>query len=90
MKIHQRIERLEKQFVMEPTILFMPDGKTVSLVGPGDYLLTLVGLAMDLIQMCSHSREPGGSRLVELIQCFQYGPAKVKAADESEKPDQQA
>ena len=89
MKLNERLERLEKQFVSEPTILFMPDGKTVSLTGPNDYLLTLLGLAtrreratpqqaahLDLIQKCTGSREPGGSLLVELIQCFQHGPAK--------------
>ena len=92
MTLDKRLERLEKQLISEPTILFMPDGKTVHLAGPRDYLLTLVGLAtdrqratpiqsahLDLIQKCSYSREPGGSRLVELIQCCQHGPAKDPA-----------
>ncbi len=95
MKLHQRLERLEKQFISEPTILFMPDGKVVSLTGPNDYLLTLLGVAreperatpkqsqhLDQIQKCTGSSEPGGAHLVDLIRCFQHGPAKdpVEAA----------
>ena len=87
MKIYKRLEALEKQLIREPTLLFMPDGKIVSLTGPNDYLLTLVGLAtnreranprqaaqLDLIQQCSASREPDGAHLVDLIQCFLNGP----------------
>jgi hypothetical protein len=89
MKLNQRLERLEQQFISEPTLLFMPDGKTVSLTSPNDYVLTLLGLTMhperatatqtahlNLIEKCVGSKEPGGARLVELIQCFQHGPAK--------------
>ena len=92
MKLHQRLEALEKRFVSEPTLLFMADGKTVSLTGPNAYVLTLLGLIthperatptqaahLNLIEKCVGSKEPGGSHLVELIQCFQHGPAKEAA-----------
>ena len=96
MNLRQRLERLEQQLISEPTILFMPDGKTVILSGPGDYLMTLLGLSthpndstpaqaehLNLIHQCVDSAEPGGARLVELIQCFQNGPADepIEAAE---------
>jgi hypothetical protein len=89
MKMHARIDRLEVKFVSEPTILFMPDGKEVSIAGPKDYLLTLYGLCstrelaskeqarqLDLIKRCVRAKEPGGSRIVELMQCYFAGPVK--------------
>lgn len=90
MKLNKRLDRLEGQFVTEPTRLRMPDGKIVRLPGSSDYLLNLFGVAMrpeeaspqqathlDLIRQCTGSIEPRGSRFVELIQCFQHGPAKA-------------
>jgi hypothetical protein len=45
MTLDQRLAALEKQLITEPTVLLMPDGKTVTLTGPNDYLLTLFGIA---------------------------------------------
>jgi hypothetical protein len=96
MNIYKRLEALEKRFIREPTILFMPDGKIFRLTGPGDYLLTLLGLTtrrdqttpqqaahLDLIQNCDVAQEPGGSRLIELIKCFQAGPRDYVVKSES-------
>jgi len=71
MKLYQR---LEQQFIGEPTILFMSDGKTVSLAGPNDYLLRLLGLATDR-ERCT----PQQAGHLDLIQCFQHSPAKESA-----------
>ncbi|MGD1073051.1 MAG: hypothetical protein ABSB15_23275, partial [Bryobacteraceae bacterium] len=64
---------LEKGFSTEPTVLIMPDGRTVSINGPGDYLMQLLGVAvggenlsseqaahLDLIRRCTASNEPSG------------------------------
>jgi hypothetical protein len=87
MKMHTCLDRLEEKFISEPTILYMPDGKEISIAGPKDYLLTLCGLCskrelatkeqaeqLDLIQRCVFAKEPGGSRLVELMRCYLAGP----------------
>lgn len=41
MNIKRRIAALEKGLITEPAILTMPDGRTVSITGHGDYLLSL-------------------------------------------------
>jgi hypothetical protein len=91
MELHRRLEALEKGLITEPTILFMPDGSTVSINGPGEYLGELLGLALgsenvspeqsahlELIRRCTGSREPGGAHLVDLIRCFLLGPVANK------------
>lgn len=87
-KLHRRIEALEKGLISEPTILLMPDGSTVSINGPGDYLADLMGTAfggenispkqveqLEMIRRCKGSKEPGGAHLVDLIRAFLLGPA---------------
>jgi hypothetical protein len=89
MKMRTRLDRLKVKFISEPTILFMPDGKEVSIAGPKDYLLTLYGLCqqpelatkeqakqLDLIKRCVFAKEPGASRLTELMHCYFAGPVK--------------
>ena len=78
---------LEKGFSTEPTVLIMPDGRTVSINGPGDYLMQLLGVAvdgedagpqqaahLDLIRRCTASKEPGGGHMVDLIRALLLGP----------------
>lgn len=87
MNLHRRLDALEKQFGSEPTILTMPDGSTVCINGPGDYLCGLLGVAfggesispgqerhLELIRQSTGSKEPGGGQLVDLIRCFLLGP----------------
>jgi sulfur relay (sulfurtransferase) DsrC/TusE family protein len=92
MKMHSRLNRLEEKFISEPTILVMADGHVEIIEGPKDHLLTLFSVAVGgrsatpkqaadlaLIKECKFGSEPGGARIVELIQCFQHGPAKEAA-----------
>jgi hypothetical protein len=77
---------LKRGFSTEPTVLIMPDGKTVSIDGPGDYLMRLLGIAvdgknlsseqaahLDLIRRCTASKEPGGGHMVDLIRALLLG-----------------
>jgi hypothetical protein len=72
---------LEKGFSTEPTVLIMRDGRTVSINEPDDYLMRLLGVAvdgenvsseqaahLDLIRRCTASNEPGGGHMVDLIR----------------------
>ena len=90
MKLHKRLERLEKQFISEPTVLTMLDGRTETIEGPKKHLFDLFGIAvgrkpetpqqskhLDLIAECVRSKEPGGARMAELIQCFFHGPVET-------------
>lgn len=91
MNIRRRIEALEKRLISEPTLLFMPDGKTASIPGRSEYLLKLLVVAargnvspeqaaqLDLIRRSTGARESGGGRLIELIRCCVLGPAKETA-----------
>ena len=95
MKLNKRLERLEEEFICEPTKLFMPDGTTETIAAPKRHLLDLFGVAvsrepgspqqskqLDLIEKCIGSEEPGGAHMIDLIRCFQEGP--VQDARESE------
>jgi len=89
--IRRRIEALEKRLISEPTVLFMPGGRTASIPGRSEYLLKLLvvaargnvspeqGAQLDLIRRSTGAREPGGGRLVELIRCCVRGPEKETA-----------
>jgi hypothetical protein len=87
MNLNRRLAMLERGFSTEPTMLIMPDGKTVSIDGPGDYLMRLLGVAvdgenispqqaaqLDLIRRCTASKEPGGGHMVDLIRALLLGP----------------
>ena len=91
MNIRRRIEALEKRLLSEPTVLFMPDGKTASIPGRSEYLLKLLVVAargnvsreqaaqLDLIRRSTGAIESGGGRLVEVIRCCVRGPEKQTA-----------
>jgi hypothetical protein len=97
MNLNRRLATLERGFITEPTMLTMPDGSTVSINGPGDYLLQLGGVAvdgesispqqaahLDLIRRCTGSKEPGGGHMVDLIRALLLDP--VGGACESARP----
>jgi hypothetical protein len=97
-KTHRRLDQLEDQLISKPTILHMPKKKKVLITGPKNYLLTLASVCtnrenatkeqvkqLDLIQNCVWAQEPGGSRIIEVIKCFQAGP--VDTVVKSESPD---
>jgi hypothetical protein len=88
-RLHRRLEALEKELVSEAATLTMPDGSTATIPGSGDYLLRLLGRKfdcadnsreqahLDLIRRATGSEEPGGGRMVELIRCVLLGPATL-------------
>ena len=88
MKLHRRLEALEKRLINEPTILTMPDGTTAIMNGDVDYLRHLLGgifsnrpissgqaKHLDLIRHSTESREPDGAHLVDLIRALLNSPA---------------
>jgi len=86
MNLNRRLAILERGFSTEPTVLIMPDGSAASINGPGDYLMLLLGVAvdenvsseqavhLDLIRRCTASKEPGGGHMVDLIRALLLGP----------------
>ena len=85
MKLKNRIAALEKGLVTEPTLLTMPDGKTVHLTGRGDQLVRLLGVVfeeaspeqeaqLNLIRCSTDSREWGGGHMVDLIRALLLSP----------------
>lgn len=101
MKMHRRLDRLEEKLICEPTFLVTADGHVETIEGPKDHLLTLFSAAvsgrsatprqaaeLELIKGCKFGSEPGGARIVELLQCFYAGP--VEGAHESGQAPQEA
>lgn len=82
MNLRRRLEALEKGLISEPILLQMPDGRTESLSGRGDYVLNLVSRAcrgdrtpeMELIAQSVSSTEPGGAHMIELARALLNGP----------------
>jgi hypothetical protein len=82
MNIKRRLELLEKRLISEPIVLQMPDGRTETLRGPRYYTFELFKRAiggertpeMELIAQCTSSSEPGGGRMIELVQAILNGP----------------
>ena len=92
MNLRRRLASLEKRLISEPTLLSMPDGRTASIPGRGEYLLKLFVVAarganisaeqaaeLDMIRRSTDAIEPAGGRMVELIRCFLRGSAKEGA-----------
>ena len=91
MNLRRRIAALEKRLIIEPTLLFMPDGSTASIPGHSDLLNLLVVAAgganinprqaaqLDLIRRSTDAIEAGGGRLIEVIRCCVLGPGKEAA-----------
>ena len=85
MKLLRRLEALEKGIISEsPITLLMPDGRTETLRGGGDYLGDLVSRAgygdrepdVDLLARSVSSTEPGGGRMLELARAILNSPAE--------------
>jgi len=92
MNLRRRLEALEKRLISEPTLLFMPGGRTASIPGRSEYLLKLLFVAarganispeqaaqLDLIRRSIGAIESGGGRLIEVIRCCLLGPGKETA-----------
>jgi hypothetical protein len=86
MKLTQRLAALEKGLITEPTILTMPDGRTLTIAGPGDYMVRLLGVVfrgatpaqaaqLDLIRRSTQIKEPGGGHMAELVRALLLSPA---------------
>jgi hypothetical protein len=92
MRLEKRIQALEAiKMPSDPVVLHFADGSTESVTGRRDFLLDLLSGAyggdlstdqaaqLDLIRKCVRAQEPGGGRLVELMQSV-MGSAE-KSAD---------
>jgi hypothetical protein len=88
MRLDARLRKLEARVSWDPIVLYFADGSTREIRGPGDYLLELFAGAfgganlsprqaehVDLILRCAHSEEPGGGRMVEVMQALLDSPA---------------
>jgi hypothetical protein len=90
--LRRRIAALERRLIGEPVLLTMPDGRTLSIPGRGDYLLTLLAVAargenvspehaahLDLIRQSTSAIQSDGGRLIEVIRCCVLGPSEESA-----------
>ena len=91
MSLERRIRALEARLIQDPIILRFSDGSTREISGRGDFLLRLfcgasggADLApwqaeqLELIRRSVAAREPGGGRMVEVLQCLLNGPVEEK------------
>jgi hypothetical protein len=91
LRLEKRIRALEARMIADPVILHFADGSTRKLRGPGDFLLRLFpgvfgkaslspgqAAQLDLIRQSVGSKEPGGGRLVELLQCLLLAQADAR------------
>lgn len=85
--LSMRLSRLEgRHFSQVPITLLMPDGRTETLRGGGDYLGDLVSRAVygdrtpdvELLARSVSSTEPGGGRMLELARAILNSPAEMK------------
>jgi hypothetical protein len=83
MNLQRRLEALEAGLIIERTVLLMPDGRTETLPGDGNYMLDLFTRAcrrertpeMELIGQSIGSSEPGGAHMIDLVRACLNGPA---------------
>jgi hypothetical protein len=92
MRFEKRIQKLEAGMLSAPLILHFADGSTELLTGRRYFLLDLLSGAcggnlspeqtaqLDLIRKCAFAEEPGGGRMVELLQSV-TGEAVEEAED---------
>jgi hypothetical protein len=78
--LDRRLRQLERQLSSEPIVLEMPDGRTVTLPGPGDYAVRLLGAVfgdltpeLALVAQSISSTEPGGAHLIDLARALLHG-----------------
>jgi hypothetical protein len=82
--LRRRLELLEKQLTREPIVMQMPDGRSETLQGRGDYVLDLLSRAcrgdrtpeMELIAQSMRSIEPDGAHMLDLMRAFLNGPRR--------------
>ncbi|MGP8243965.1 MAG: hypothetical protein ACLQVN_05545 [Bryobacteraceae bacterium] len=78
MNFRRRLEVLEKGLIGEPILLQMPDGRTETIPGRGDYVLDLILRVwrgdrtpeIELIAQSISSIEPGGGHMLDLARAF--------------------
>jgi hypothetical protein len=88
MRLEKRIKALEAKMFSDPVILCFADGSTRTLSGQRYFLLDLFSGAcggdpspeeraqLDLIRKSVFAREPGGGRMVEMMQSLMDGSAE--------------
>jgi hypothetical protein len=83
MNLRRRLDALKKGLMgVEPIVLHMPDGRTETLPGRGEYMLNLFTRAcsgertpeMKLIAESIGSTEPGGAHMVDLVRALLNSP----------------
>jgi hypothetical protein len=80
--ICRRLATLENQCTIEPIVLQMPEGRTVTLPGRGNQAGVLLGRAVygeptpeiRLIAQSVSSIEPGGGHLIDLARAILNSP----------------
>jgi len=91
--LRRRLEALENQLTSEPIILLMPDGRTETLPGRGEYMLNLFARAcggertpeMKLIAESISSTEPDGAHMIDLVRALLNSPWRNDPAHEEER-----
>jgi hypothetical protein len=82
--LHRRIQLLEKRLKHEPILLQMPDGRTETICGRGDYVLDLVlrasrGERTPEIMLVAESvgyTDPSGGHLLDIVQALWEEPGE--------------
>jgi hypothetical protein len=93
MNLERRLRALEARLITDPVVLYFADGSTRELHGSGDFVLRLYrgvfgkaelspgqAAQLDLIRQCVGSEEPGGGRMIEVLQCLLH--ARVDSRDD--------
>jgi hypothetical protein len=78
MNLHRRLEALENEVVTGVIVLQMPDRRTETIRGHGDYLPDLLARACrgertpetELIAQSISSTEPGGGQMIDLARAI--------------------
>lgn len=89
MKLEKRVKALEARLLADSVLLHFADGSTRLIMGRRYFLLDLfaresVDLSpteaaqLDLIRRCVAAEEPGGARLVELMQSVMGPPDQLE------------
>jgi hypothetical protein len=95
LKIHRRIETLEKRLITEPTLLTMEDGSIETILAPRDHRLNIFvnmrhpanltrkqASSLELVKRSIRSEEPGGAGMINVIRVMLAGPVTTPAVKE--------